>query len=591
MASLFLRPVCNLQRWIAGLAAPLWLAGCATLTADSTPPSEEPSAATTAIEEVVEQPDVHYRPIPTDTLYALLVAEFAGQRQRFDVSLRNYMLQARQTGDPDIAERASRIASYVGADNLAAEANGIWLSGAPEDPSAHHAAAQTAIQQGRYHAALNHLQDLQRLSGISQFDYLAANSGQLSPDQQQQLLQRLRELQQQYPNNANLAYAIAIMHQHLKQYDEALAGIERALDMQPDYLSAGMQKARLLAQMQRTEEAVDWLEDLQPQHPDNKSMSVLYARLLLELRRMEDAREAFRDLHQRYPDDHALTLSLALLEQELNAHTHARNLLQSLINTRRYANEAHFYLGKLAYAEQQPDEALAHFRQVNDGREFLPAQLRAAEIILQRDGLEAARTYLDGRRAEWPEKTVDLVRIEAELLAQNNDIQSAIDLIGQALQLQPDHIDLRYTRAMLAGQLDNLELLESDLRHVIAQKPDHAEALNALGYTLADRTERWEEAYPLIKKALALSPNNPAIIDSLGWVYFRMGEIDKARTLLEQAFELMPDHEIAAHLGELLWLSGETHEAREVWRQGLEQTPDSHFIEETLQRLDIELQP
>ena len=565
------------------LAAPVWIAGCASVA----PVSEAPSAATKP--DKVVPVEVQYRPIPANTLYALLVAEFAGQRQRFDVSLHNYMLQARQTGDPDIAERASRIASYVGANELAAEATDIWLTSAPEDPSAHHAAAQAAIEQGRHQAALQHLQDLQRLAGISQFDYLAANANQLPAAEQRQLLEQFQQLQQQWPNNANLTYAIAIMHQHLEDYENALSSMDKALQLQPDYSSAAMQKARLLAQMQRTDQAVTWLEQQLTQFPNNKGMSVLYARLLLEQRRMEEARLAFRDLHQRYPDDEALTLSLGLIEQELQALDEATALLQSLLNSHRYSNEAYFYLGKLALDQQAFDSAFEHFSQVKDGREFLPAQLQAAEIKQQLNGLDQARAYLDQRRAQWPDKTVDLVRIEAELLSQHGDIDEAIALLGQALTLQPDHIDLRYTRAMLAGQQDDLVLLEQDLRFIIARQPDHAEALNALGYTLADKTERWEEAYQLIKQAMALSENNPAIIDSLGWVYFRMGQLDKARHYLQQAFDLMPDHEIAAHLGELLWISGEKEQAIDVWRQGLEQTPDSSFIEETLLRLNVEL--
>ena len=161
-------------------------------------------------------------------------------------------------------------------------------------------------------------------------------------------------------------------------------------------------------------------------------------------------------------------------------------------------------------------------------------------------------------------------------------------LISQALSVAPEDINLLYTRAMLAERLGDLNKLEQDLRTVIRLRPDHAEALNALGYTLADRTDRWAEALPLIERALELTPENPAVIDSLGWIYFRMGNIERARPLLKKAFEMMKDHEIAAHYGELLWLSGDQNEARDIWLQGLEQTPDSEIILRTLQRLDID---
>jgi tetratricopeptide (TPR) repeat protein len=223
---------------------------------------------------------------------------------------------------------------------------------------------------------------------------------------------------------------------------------------------------------------------------------------------------------------------------------------------------------------------------VTSSREFLAAQLNAAQLLNDTQGLDAARRYLDERRAQYPQQTSPLTRIEVELLASADRQHDAMALLNQALAIESDDHDLLYTRAMLAEQLDDLALLERDLRHLIQLKPDHAEALNALGYTLADRTDRWQEALPLVEKALALSPNNPAIIDSLGWIYFRAGQLDKALPLLQQAYELMVDHEIAAHYGELLWITGEKQRALDIWEEGLESNPDSDIIPETMQRLN-----
>ena len=529
-----------------------------------------------------------YRPIPAATLYSLLVAEMAGQRQRFDISLYNYMDQARTTRDPAIAERAARIAQYVGSDTHAIEAVAIWLEEEPENPAAHQAAAQLLMEQGQFSQALEHLEILQDLAGISQFDYLAANAGQLPEEQQQALLAKFQLLSNKYPENASVWYARGIMEQHLRLYPEALLHIDEALKRNPAYLSAALQKARILVLLQRSDDAIDWLEDIHEDYPEHKGIQVLHARILLEQRKMDSARDAFAKLHKNFPEDSAILLSLALLEEELGQREQAREHLYQLLANQSHTDEAHFYLGKIAQEEEDYDTAIEQYAQVSSGREFLAAHLKASYLLNDTQGIDAARSYLNDLRGDFPQHSSELVRIEVDLLSAAGQAEDAMVLISQALSVAPEDINLLYTRAMLAERLGDLNKLEQDLRTVIRLRPDHAEALNALGYTLADRTDRWAEALPLIERALELTPENPAVIDSLGWIYFRMGNIERARPLLKKAFEMMKDHEIAAHYGELLWLSGDQNEARDIWLQGLEQTPDSEIILRTLQRLDID---
>ena len=535
-----------------------------------------------------EQPeDIVYRPIPAATLYSLLVAELAGQRQRFDISLYNYMDQARTTRDPAIAERAARIAQYVGSERYALEAVGIWLETAPRDPAAHQAAAQLLMEQGRFSEALQHLTMLQDLTGVSQFDYLAANAGRLPPQQQQQLADQLAEMSSSAPDDPSLWYARGIMAQHLQQYPQALKYIDKALDISPQYLSAGLQKARVLVLLQRYDDAIRWLDHLLQEHPSHKGIEVLRARIFLEQRDLPHALQAFTGLHKNFPDDSTILLSLALLEEELGQRELARDHFYQLLAREDHADEAHFYLGRMAEDDDLPEQAIDQYSQVGAGREFLPAQMKAAYLITELHGLDAARTYLDDLRASYPQQSSELVRAEVELLSDAGRYDDAIRLVSTALSSTPDDVDLLYTRAMLAERSGDLTMLEDDLRHVIRLRPDHAEALNALGYTLADRTDRWSEALPLIRRALELTPDNPAVIDSLGWIYFRMGDVEQARPLLEKAYGMMKDHEIAAHYGELLWLTGDQDQALQVWAEGLQQTPDSPVIERTLKRLDI----
>lgn len=303
---------------------------------------------------------------------------------------------------------------------------------------------------------------------------------------------------------------------------------------------------------------------------------------------MDSARDAFAALHKNFPEDSAILLSLALLEEELGQREQAREHLYQLLASQAHTDEAHFYLGKIAQEEEDFDTAIEQYAQVNSGREFLAAHLKASYLLNETQGIDAARSYLNDLRGDFPQQSSELVRIEVDLLSAAGQPEDAMVLISQALSVAPEDLNLLYTRAMLAERLGDLNKLEQDLRTVIRLRPDHAEALNALGYTLADRTDRWAEALPLIERALELTPDNPAVIDSLGWIYFRMGNLEQARPLLKKAFDMMKDHEIAAHYGELLWLSGDQSEARHIWQQGLEQTPDSEIILRTLQRLDID---
>lgn len=532
---------------------------------------------------------VQYRPIPADTLYALLLAEIAGQRQLYDLALQEYLTQAQKTKDPAITERALRIAQFTGNKEKALQALDLWLNENPSAPLAHQAAAGLQLELGNVHAALAHLQQVQALTGQSQYDYLAASAGELSPAQKQQLLQELEVLSQANPDNNSLLFAVALMQQHLKNYELALDKIEQVLDNNAKLLSAQLQKARLLVLLKRHDQALSWLEDLRTEHPENKSVQVLYARILLELNRLEPAREAFVRLNQNFPEDPAILLSLALINDETGNKTEARSNFYQLLASRTHNNEAHFYLGRLADEEGNSADAILHFSQVGAGREYIPAQLRAAYLINQEHDLAATRDYLAQQREAFPAYEQALIRIEVEFLNEHKDYKTSLTLLNAALKKDPQNPELLYSRAMTAERANKLKIMEQDLRDILTKHPDNVDALNALGYTLADRTERWSEALPFIRRAFELAPNNPAVIDSLGWVYFRLGDLDRARPLLEEAFRLVQDHEIAAHLGELLWITGSKFQAAEVWRKGLKQTPQSEVILKTLQRLHVNL--
>ncbi len=530
---------------------------------------------------------VKYRPIEANTLYALLTAEMAGHRKRFDIALDLYLLQAQNTKDPDIAERTVRIALFMGSSHHAIEGLKVWLEAEPENPVLHQTAAQVLMESGDFKQALVHMQTLQALTGVSQYDFLAANAGHLSHSYKKELLEDLQTIKLTQPSNASLLYAEGLMFQHLKQYPDSYTAIEEALRIKPDLLSAALQKARVLVLLERPNEALKWLAKLRKKHPNNKGIQVLNARILLEQQQYEKAHAAFKELHKNFPEDSNILLSLALLNDELGYKEEARDSFYQLVVNEEHLSEAHFYLGRLAEDSGHTHEAISHYSQVAPGREFLAAQLKGAYLIKSEFGLVTAQEFLHDNREHYPNHRSDLFRIEIELLIDDGEYQQALTLLSGAIERMPENIDLLYTRAMLAEKINDLPLLESDLRAILTIQPNHTDALNALGYTLADRTERFEEALELIQQAYRQKPNSPAIMDSLGWVYFRMGDFDNALPLLEKAFAVYPDHEIAAHLGELLWIAEQQDRAIEVWQTGLDNNPNSSTILNTLERLKI----
>ena len=553
-------------------------AACASLNSKS---PEEP--ATAPPEKIVE-----YKAIPANTMYSLLVAEMAGQRQRYDVALFHYLDQARKTRDPNVAERALRIAQYIGAAGFAAEASEIWLEVEPDDPGAVQAAAQVALGRKDFGQSLDLYARFYEMTGVAQFDFYAA--ALLSNDEviRSERLDALDALTPTYPESGNLVYGQALLLQSLGQDDAAIQRIDQALKLEPGLLPAAVQKARILARNQRVDEAIDWLDKLLDDHPDNKQIAVLRARMLLQSGDVREARNAFAAINRQYPNDDQIILSLALLEEELENYSEAKPLLRELLNSSDKQSEASYYLGRIAASENDPDLAISYYRQIGDSREFLPAQLAAAQLLNQEQGPDAATSYLQERSAEFPQYAGQLRRLETDILIKAGRQQEAFESVSIALKAEPEDTNLRYTRAMLAERLGNMALLESDLRQIIEQNPDHAEALNALGYSLANKTDRFDEAEPLIERAIALQPDNPAIIDSLGWLYFREGKLNEAGPLLLDAWNRMNDHEIAAHLGEWYWATGDKESAYDIWAKGLELEPESEVINETLQRLGVD---
>ncbi len=570
-----------MNRSFALLTAAALLSGCqsfAPSTPDGTPPVEDPAVVS------AEAPPQVYRAFSQETLLSLLIAELAGQRNRFDIALENYVEQANATQDAGVAERGFRIAEYLGAEQPALETSLLWAKTAPENIDAQRAAAVQLARAGRYDESMSFMEQVLQRQGDTHFDFLALSAAETDPDTRAGLLQSFDRLQMKYPDNNQLQFGKALLLQQDDRPQEAL----ELLEQQPSKnrpIASILLHARLLQSLERNADALQLLEKSLKQHPDDKRLRLTYARLLVAEDRLDDARGEFSALLQQHPNDDDLRFSLALVCLEAEAWEEAIVYLEELIERGSHVDAAHYNLAR-AYEELgDTANALTEYGLVGPGNDYLPAQARQSDLLFKQRRGDNASERLRQARDSQPDYAIQLYLIETEAWSKQQDTERAWQLIEQALEQFPEDLNLLYTRAMLAEKRDNLALLEQDLRFILEREPDNAMALNALGYTLADRTTRYAEALQLIEQAHQLNPQDPAILDSLGWVNYRMGNLDEAERLLRQAMQAFPDHEVAAHLGEVLWVQGKQKEARKLWSEALKQQPDSEILRSTLLRL------
>lgn len=569
-----------MTRPLALVTAIALLSGCQTFAPsepDGTPPVQEADQSTQLKPE-------EYGSFSQETLFALLTAELAGQRNRFDIALGNYVQQANATGDPAVAERAFRIAEYLGAEQAALDSALIWAKNAPQNIDAQRAAAVQLARAGRYDESMTYMEQVLQRQGDTHFDFLALSAAETDPDTRAGLLQGFDRLLSKNPDNSQLLFGKAILLQQDSRAEEALELLEERPGSAKE-VSPLLLRARLLQSLGRGEEALPLLQKGIRENPDDKRLRLTYARLLVEQDRLDDAKGEFSKLVQENPNDDDLRFSLALVCLEAEAWEEAIVYLEELVERRSHVDAAHYNLGR-AYEElEDSDSALQEYGMVGPSNDYLPAQQRQAELLFnQQRNDDASRRLAEAREAQ-PDYAIQLYLIEAEGLSNHDQVDSAWQVINQGLEQFPDDLNLLYTRAMLAEKRDDLAQLEHDLRYILEREPDHAMALNALGYTLADRTTRYQEAHDLIEKAHQLNPDDPAILDSLGWVNYRLGNLEEAERFLRLALKKFPDHEVAAHLGEVLWARGKQREARSVWREALAETPDSPILRDTLSRL------
>ena len=559
------------------------LAGCASQTVDPVAPVlSEVNDSKEAVGSTPPEPEV--MAFPEGTLLALLTAEVAGYRGDYQYALDQYLIEAEKTLDPGVAARVTRLAAYMKADDKLYQAASLWAQADPESLEAHQFLADQLVKRALYVDALETMQTIDRLGGEAQFDYFAYRVGRMTQEDRQALLLGLNDMLTVNPNEPQILFSKAALLEALGDGPAALETADTLLGLKPAELNFIILKANLLSDLNQKQAAQAFLSEQLAINPDQPRLRLLLARLLFEAQAFSDARVQYQILHEIRPEDGEILFALAMLSIEQADFAQARLHLGRLVRTDQRVNQAQYYLGLVAEKTGDVALALREFAKVDGGYEYLSAQGRIVELISVNQSLEDARSYLAKKKLAHNGLRSQFDLIEGQLLSRVDAEDALFEHLDEAIEAQAGDIPLLYFRAMSGQKYDRLDILERDLKQVLTLDPGNADAMNALGYTLADQTNRYDEAYVLIEKALRLKPEEPAFIDSMGWVLYRLNRYEEAIDYLEQAFERFPNDEVAAHLGEVLWQSGKTRRAKRVWKEALSETPDSTFLQSVVKR-------
>ena len=527
--------------------------------------------------------DYPVAPFPKDALYQLLVAEVAGYRGEYSTALEKYVDMALKTRDAGVAQRAAMLAVYLKRYEEALTTSKIWVEQEPDSIEARRYLSEQLLRIGDMEQAIVHMEAIKNLGGLANFESFAYSAANMDDKGREVLLEAMSRMLAEYPGDEQLMFSKAVLLEQSGQLEEALQLANQLLVSKKD-INVIVLKVNALKDLLRTDEALIFLESTLEELADKRRLRLIYARMLFEAERLVDAEKQYEQVHQQAPNDSDILFALALISMEQGKDESAKGYLNQMIRFNRRANEAHYYLGSIADKNDKIPQAISEYKMVGPGREYLAAQVRIAALLADQDRLDDARAHLENQRANNPERYNRLVMIEGQLLSERGHEAEFFELLEMVIKKQPENVELLYFRAMTGQSLGRLDVLEQDLLRVIEIDPGNADAMNALGYTLADQTDRHDEALILIERALEIKPNEAAFIDSLGWVQYRLENYKDAVTNLRKALSLFDNDEVAAHLGEVLWVSGEQQEARNVWQKALDARPDSDILKRVIKR-------
>lgn len=519
------------------------------------------------------------RPFTKDTLYDLLLAEIAEQRGNNQLAQDNYISQASQTKDPQVASRAYQMASSTNNRPMQRNMALLWVSIAPNDIQANKAAALNLAIDGQLEA-LPYLKKI--LATEATLDFLSLETANLSSTENTKLLSVLDLLVNDYPNTPSLNYTRAILLAETKQNEQALSALATLPPAQAQTDDIILLKVQILDAMDKKDEANTLLNNAITSKADNKNLRLNLAHRLITQGKIKEAKQQYLLVKQQDPNDYEILFGLSILCLETKEYDEAITYLQQILEQGIQSSNIYFYLA-LAYDQQgDKEEALTYYAQVSSGDNYLMSIVNSATILFDQNKISQAQQLLAKARQNNPTLASPLYLFETNTLQKINKTKLAWQTINNAVKASPKDTTLIYTRALLAAETNRIAQAEKDLRYLIKIDPKNDTALNALGYTLASHTKRYKEALSFVQRAFELNPESPATLDSLGWVYYKLGNLTEAVYYSKAAYQLDPDPEIAAHLGEILWKQGDKEQAKMIWQEGLKTDEPNALLLQTI---------
>jgi len=563
--------------WPLLSASLLMLNGCA---AGSHVKNETVVIPTDGLDETASADAGSLRP---EFIYKYLVGEVAGQRGDIGTSGAIFYDLARTEKDPRLAERAAKIAAFGNITNLAVPAIKLWAELDPSSTEAQQAMTEMLIATGKLSDTEPYLRRLLAKEDTRANGFLYINSLlNRSPDKTA-VLELVQSLAKPYPDLAEAQFAVAQAAWNAAQDGAALDAINKAATLRPDWDLAALLKGQILLR-KSPQAAIDFYDGFVKQHPDANEVRINLAKILVSQKQYDAAKKHYPIVIEQAKNSPSknvadVTAIVGLLCFQSGDYAAAQTYFQeALALDFKDADQIYLYLGQTAEKLQQNDEANSWYNKIPLGPRYLEAQISLAQLVARTQSVDKAIDQLDDIENLNTEQQIIVIQSQASLLAKAKRDTESFDLLDKAVKNLPNTPDLVYDYALAAERVQKFDVMESELRRAIAVKPDFAAAYNALGYSLADRNIRLDEAISLIEKALSISPNDHYMLDSLGWAHYRKGNLDEAINYLQQAYSINPDPEIAAHLGEVLWHKGRHEQAKKIWNDALSINPDNEVL-------------
>jgi tetratricopeptide (TPR) repeat protein len=543
-----------------------------------------PAVHAESAERIPAKPAAAESTLSSEFIYKYLVGEIAGQRGELNLASQLFLDLAKTTHDARLAERAARAAVFGNNREVALEAANLWIAIDPQSVEAQQAMTQMLVSIGKLSEAKPHLEKLLAKEDTRANGFLYLNSLLQNQTDKAAVLALVQDLAKPYPQLPEARFAIATAALAANQPLLAISELELAEKSRPGWEAGAILHGQILFN-QTPERALEYYREYLDDYPEANEVRLTLARLLVSQKRFEEAKAEFVKLVEASNNSPEVLVVVGLLSFQAMEYTEAEKYFQSALKEGfKDRDQVFLYLGQIAEKQKNNEQALTWYKKIEFGERYLEAQFNIANLLAQTKNTDAALQLLDGLTELNDEQQALVAQAKANLLARDKRYQEAFELLEKAVGAQPATPELIYDYAMAAERIQRLDVMEKELRRLIEIKPDFAQAYNALGYTLADRNVKLEEARQLIEKALTLSPNDHYILDSMGWVHYRLGKLDQAVDYLRRAYTAQTDPEIAAHLGEVLWQQGKREEAMRTWEDALREHPENEALLNTTRK-------